>query len=231
MLGAAPKKSPPARPGILLLGGNGQLGSALAGALAPLGDLKVITRAEADLGDPGAHRRLGPLLPDNPRLIVNAAAYTKVDLAETERKAAEAVNALAPASLAHLAKERGALLIHFSTDYVYDGRSESPYTEESETGPLNQYGATKLEGDRLVMESGARHVILRTSWVYGPAGHNFPHTILRLAKTEKTLEMNAAQRGAPTSTELLSAAVSLIAFEHLFTDKKPSGLFHLTAGG
>ncbi|MDR2198350.1 MAG: dTDP-4-dehydrorhamnose reductase [Deltaproteobacteria bacterium] len=220
-----------ARPSVLLLGGGGQLGRVLAAPLSALGELTVTTRDDLDLAADDFEERLRSLAPKKLKLIVNAAAYTKVDQAESDREKAFRVNARAPALLAKLARERDAALVHYSTDYVYSGDKDSPYQEDDPTGPLNHYGKTKLEGDLQVMDSGARFVILRTSWVYGLIGNNFPHTVLRLAREKETLEMDASQRGAPTSVELLNDFTAFISAGILHHGKDYRGLFHLSSSG
>jgi dTDP-4-dehydrorhamnose reductase len=191
----------------------------------------TLTRKEIDLEDPGFAARLEALAPKDLSAIVNAAAYTKVDLAESDRENARRANALAPEAMARLALRRGAFLIHYSTDYVYPGDKDGPYLEGDPTGPLNWYGETKLQGDQAVMASGAGHVILRTSWVYGLGGKNFPHTILGLARGRDSLEMDAAQTGSPTGVGLLASVSALIAQGNIHEGKGYQGLFHLCPGG
>jgi dTDP-4-dehydrorhamnose reductase len=160
-----------------------------------------------------------------PEVIVNAAAYTAVDKAETERDLAFAVNATAPRVLAEEAKRIGALLVHYSTDYVFDGGKADPYVEEDATRPINAYGASKLAGEQAIQASGCRHLILRTSWVYGPRGKNFYLTMLRLAKERSELKVVDDQRGVPTSSlEIARATATLL-------DKGAQGLYHMTAAG
>ncbi|MDR2405980.1 MAG: dTDP-4-dehydrorhamnose reductase [Deltaproteobacteria bacterium] len=218
-------------PGILLLGGDGQLGRELGGSLPSLGNLVVLTRNDVDLESPNLESQLEERLPPSLKIIVNAAAYTKVDLAQTQKTQSHLVNALAPQILASLAKKYNAKLIHFSTDYVYDGKKDSPYTESDPPSPLNVYGESKLKGDELIRETCPDHVILRTSWVYGLLGKNFPHTILALGRDRESLEMDDTQRGAPTSVELLSAVTCFIVSGSLYFAKNYQGLFHLTSSG
>jgi dTDP-4-dehydrorhamnose reductase len=199
--------------------------------LAHLGELTVLGRDQLDLTAPDLEGRLEKLAPVGLGAIVNAAAYTKVDLAETEREPASLANALAPGILATFAEKRGALFIHYSSDYVYPGDKESPYEENDPTGPLNWYGETKLAGDRAVMATDAQWVILRTSWVYGLGGNNFPHTILRAAEYTLRLDMDQSQRGSPTSTELLAAVTAHILGGAVSYGKAPKGLFHLCPRG
>ena len=208
---------------ILLTGRDGQVGSALGRALAPLGEVIALARAELDLGDADAIRRV--VRAANPDTIVNAAAYTAVDKAESEREAAFAVNAVAPGVLAEEAKRNGALLAHYSTDYVFDGTKPSPYVEEDTPDPINVYGASKLAGEQAVAASGCRYLILRTSWVYGPRGRNFPLTMLRLARERPELRVVDDQVGAPTSSLAIARATAQAL--------RPGahGLYHLSAAG
>jgi len=163
-------------------------------------------------------------------VIVNAAAYTAVDRAESDEAAARAVNATAPALLAAEARKAGALLVHYSTDYVFDGTKGSPYVETDPTAPINAYGRTKLEGERAIAASGCDHLILRTSWVYAPHGANFMLTMLRLAATRPELRIVADQRGAPTSTRQLARA-TLELLSNLERTRASSGIYHATAAG
>jgi dTDP-4-dehydrorhamnose reductase len=199
---------------ILLTGRNGQVGWELQKALAPLGELTALGRAELDLRDAGRIREA--VRASNADAIVNAAAYTAVDKAESEREAAFAVNATAPGVLAEEAKRSGALLVHYSTDYVFDGEKPAPYVEEDAPNPINVYGASKLAGERAIAASGCRHLILRTSWVYGPRGANFYLAMLRLADD---------QEGAPTSSLAIARATAQLL--------RPGahGLYHLSAAG
>lgn len=217
---------------ILLLGADGQLGWELRRALLPLGAVQACGRAEADLSDPAGLRDL--LERTRPGVIVNAAAYTAVDRAETDAATARAVNTDAPGLLAAWAAARGAWLVHYSTDYVFDGSLDRPYREDDATAPLGVYGATKLAGEQAVRASGARHLILRTSWVYAARGGNFARTMLRLAAERDSLRVVADQIGAPTSAELI-ADVSALALHRLRLDpgfgERCSGLYHLSAAG
>jgi dTDP-4-dehydrorhamnose reductase len=208
---------------ILLTGADGQVGWELRRTLAPLGEVQALRRAELDLGDADAIRRV--VRAANPDTIVNAAAYTAVDRAESERDAAFAVNATAPGVLAEAAKKGSALFVHYSTDYVFDGTKPAPYVEEDTPNPINVYGASKLEGERVIAASGCRYLILRTSWVYGPRGSNFMLTMLRLAKERPELRVVDDQVGAPTSSlEIARATATLLA-------KGALGLYHMTATG
>lgn len=192
----------------LLLGGNGQLGTALKERLAGDADLLVATRADCDLSDPAGVAEF--VQSASPDVIVNAAAYTAVDLAETERDAAFATNADSVGELAKAAANLNALLVHYSTDYVFDGSSTTPYLEDGPVAPANTYGASKLAGEEAIRSIGCRHLILRTAWVYGPVGKNFFLTILRLAAERQELGIVADQIGCPTSTLWLADATAQI---------------------
>ena len=208
---------------ILLTGATGQVGWELRKTLAPLGEVKVFDRFGLDLAD--APVLVATVRALQPAVIVNAAAYTAVDKAEAERDTAFAVNATAPRVLAEEAKRIGALLVHYSTDYVFDGEKASPYVEEDAPHPISAYGESKLAGEQAILKSGCRHLILRTSWVYGPRGKNFYLTMLRLAKERPELRVVDDQVGAPTSSlEIARATAQLI-------EKRAQGLYHMTAGG
>ncbi|HEX6632238.1 MAG TPA: dTDP-4-dehydrorhamnose reductase [Gemmatimonadaceae bacterium] len=191
-----------AAPVILLTGADGQVGWELRRALAPLGRVAAVRRADADLADEGALRAL--VREVRPAAVVNAAAYTAVDRAETERALAFAVNGAAPGVLAEEAARLGVPIVHYSTDYVFDGGKGAPYTEDDPVSPLGAYGESKLAGDRAVMASGAPHLILRTSWVYAARGRNFLRTMLRLAHEREELRVVADQRGVPTPARLIA---------------------------
>lgn len=210
---------------ILLLGRRGQVGSALEGLLAPLGEVLAADRAELDMAAPGEVREI--VRRANPELIVNAAAYTAVDRAEGEREAAFAVNAMAAGVLAEEARKRGALLVHYSTDYVYDGAKAGAYLEDDAPGPINAYGESKLAGDRAIAASGCRHFIFRTSWVYGARGSNFLLTILRVARERPELRVVDDQRGAPTS----AAAIAEATVRALAKPDAAPGIYHMSAAG
>ncbi|MDR0674598.1 MAG: dTDP-4-dehydrorhamnose reductase [Zoogloeaceae bacterium] len=215
---------------ILLLGGKGQLGCALRRALAPLGTLLALDRQSLDLTDSGALRRR--IAECRPRIIVNAAAYTAVDKAETEVEAARAVNAVAPGVLGEAAAAIGALVVHYSTDYVFDGAARGAYREEDAPNPLNVYGETKLAGERALEASGARHLIFRTSWVLGAEGGNFARTILRLAAERETLDVVDDQVGAPTSADLIAGTTARVLRRYRQeAEDFPFGRYHLTAAG
>ncbi|WP_409313965.1 dTDP-4-dehydrorhamnose reductase [Pseudomonas putida] len=217
---------------VLLLGANGQVGWELQRALAPLCTLTVCNRQDADLTNPVALESLiERILPD---VIVNAGAYTAVDKAESDVANARRVNADAVATLARAASKAGAWFVHYSTDYVFDGHGTEPFVESSPTGPLGVYGQTKLEGEDAIRQSGCHHLILRTSWVYAARGHNFPKTMLRLAKEREALNVVADQLGAPTSAELI-ADVTALMLQRLAQDAElastASGTYHLVASG
>lgn len=215
----------------LLTGKNGQVGFELQRALAPLGEVVAVDHTECDLADPGAVRRL--VAATRPRIIVNPAAYTAVDRAESERDLAYAVNAAAPGVLGEEARRLGALVIHYSTDYIFDGAKDGWYTEEDAPNPQSTYGATKLAGERALRESGADSLIFRTSWVFGAHGGNFAKTMLRLSGERDELKVVADQRGAPTSASLLADVTAQIVARYLREgrDSFPFGVYHLVAGG
>jgi dTDP-4-dehydrorhamnose reductase len=210
---------------ILLTGKNGQVGWELARTLPALGEVFATDRSTLDLANVDQIRRV--VREVKPDVIVNAAAYTAVDKAEAEREVAMRINGLALGTLADEAKRLGALLVHYSTDYVFDGEKGAPYVEQDQPRPLSVYGETKLAGERAIKASGCRHVILRTSWVYSHRGHNFLLTILRLAREGKPLRVVDDQRGAPTAARDL-AAVSTAMLGRKVT---PEGMYHATAAG
>lgn len=212
---------------ILLLGGQGQIGYELGRSLAPLGELLIPHRKEFDLEGPF----LGTSLPwQDIRVIINCAAYTAVDLAQKEQERALIINAKAPGLLAQKARESGALLVHYSTDYVFDGHKVGPYTESDKPGPLNIYGKTKLEGERALETSGCRYLLLRTSWVYSTRRKNFVKTIASLAKGKKELRVVNDQVGIPTSAEFI-ADISAHLVRELMDQDHPGGLYHLSPRG
>jgi len=213
---------------ILLTGKHGQVGSALLRVLGRAGEVIAWGRSDLDLLDlksiPEKMRKL------RPAVIVNAAAYTAVDRAERERELAFAVNAEAVRALAAEARKLDALLVHFSTDYVFDGEKATPYVESDAPNPINVYGASKLAGERAIAESGCRHVIFRTGWVYSASGRNFVRAILAAAREKPELHVVNDQRGAPTAADAIAEAVAkIIASNGLKT--LASGLYHLSAGG
>lgn len=217
---------------ILLLGKDGQVGWELQRALAPLGELRACGRAEADFSDPESLRVLVRAFA--PDIIVNAAAYTAVDKAESDEAAAHTCNAVAPGVLAEEAAACGAWLVHYSTDYVFDGSKEGAWVETDAVNPLSVYGRTKYEGEARIRTSGARYLILRTSWVFASHGGNFAKTMLRLAKERETLNVVADQYGAPTGAELLADATALALHRISFLGgdaRSLSGTYHLAASG
>nr|VFJ49610.1 MAG: dTDP-4-dehydrorhamnose reductase [Candidatus Kentron sp. DK] len=215
---------------ILLTGKNGQVGRELQRTLAPLGEVVAVGRADCDLARPDEIRSL--VRGVEPDVIVNPAAYTAVDRAETEKESAFAVNGVAPGILGEEAAGLSALVVHYSTDYVFDGEKATPYTEDDIPNPLNVYGASKLAGERALRESGADHLILRTGWVFGAHGNNFPKTILRLAGEKASLNVVADQFGAPTSAALIAEVTGRILRRYRQADREaPTGVYHLVAGG
>ena len=216
---------------ILLTGKHGQVGFELQRALAPLGEVCAVDYAECDLADASALCELVRSV--KPDLIINAAAYTAVDKAEAEPESARAVNAVVPGVLGEEAAKRGAWVVHYSTDYVFDGTKPDAYTEDDPTNPLSVYGRTKRDGEIALAASGARHLIFRTSWVVGAHGSNFAKTILRLALEREHLDVVADQYGAPTSAALLADVTAhLVRQRQREGDENFSyGLYHLVAGG
>ena len=213
---------------ILLTGRNGQVGWELERALPALGEVIATDRSTLDLADPDAIRRV--VREAKPQVIVNAAAYTAVDRAESERELAQTLNARAPGVLAEEARRIDALLVHYSTDYVFDGKEDRPYVEEDEPCPLNVYGRTKLSGEAAIGASGVQHVILRTSWVYGPRGRNFVLTVLRKARAGEALRVVNDQVGAPTSSPMIAGA-TVHTIERVLADRSLCGLYHMTSAG
>lgn len=217
---------------ILLLGKNGQVGWELQRALSPLGELRACDRTEANLDDPESLRHL--VREYAPNVIVNAAAYTAVDKAESDTESAHRVNTQSLAVLAEETKKLNGWLIHYSTDYVFDGRKESAYVENDATAPLSVYGQTKRDGELVISASGCKHLIFRTSWVFASRGGNFAKTMLRLAAERESLNVVADQFGAPTSAELI-ADVTTLAIYRLQHDttlaSHASGIYHLVASG
>lgn len=216
---------------ILVTGRNGQVGWELLRTLAPLGEVVAPARAQLDLASPDSI--VAALRDIRPGLIVNAAAYTAVDKAESEPDLAMAINGTAPGILAEEGGRLGAALIHYSTDYVFDGAAARPYTEQDEANPLNVYGRTKLAGERAVAAAGAPHLILRTSWVYGARGRNFLLTMLKLAQERDELKIVADQTGAPTWSRLIAEATAQIVAQGSHSGRLlgESGIYHLTAAG
>ncbi len=217
---------------ILLLGKNGQVGWELQRSLAPLGELIALdSRSTAYCGDlthlAGLADTVDTIMPD---VIVNAAAHTAVDKAESEADLARTVNALAPGVLAEAAQRCGAWLVQYSTDYVFDGSGDQPWLETDATGPLSVYGRTKLEGEQRIVAACEKHLIFRTSWVYAARGGNFAKTMLRLAQARDRLTVINDQFGAPTGADLL-ADVTAHAIRSAVTQPQLAGLYHLAAAG
>lgn len=213
---------------ILLLGKDGQVGWELQRALAPLGLLTALNRRECDLAE--AAQVQAVLEQYEPEVIVNAAAYTAVDQAESDQALARRINVDAVAELARYAREMGSLLVHYSTDYVFDGTKPEAYVEDDITNPLSVYGQTKLDGENRIRDALCRHLIFRTSWVYAARGGNFARTMLRLASERTALSVIDDQIGAPTSAELI-ADVTAHALRDVLSGRAPGGTYHLAAAG
>ncbi|MDH0758672.1 dTDP-4-dehydrorhamnose reductase [Pseudomonas juntendi] len=222
---------------ILLLGKNGQVGWELQRALSVLGEVVALDRhlaatpygeIKGDLSDLESLRTA--IRAVSPQAIVNAAAYTAVDKAESERDTAHLVNSLASQVMAEEAKRLDAWLVHYSTDYVFDGTGTTPWKETDSVAPVNFYGATKLEGEQLIQASGCKHLIFRTSWVYAARGNNFAKTMLRLAKERAALNVIADQVGVPTGADLL-ADVAVAALQQAWHKAELSGIYHLVPAG
>lgn len=220
---------------ILLTGKNGQVGWELQRTLAPVGQVIALDVDELDLGDQDAIRQAVRSI--KPDIIVNPAAYTAVDKAESEPDLAMAINGVAPGILAEEARKLGALLVHYSTDYIFDGRKDAPYVEADAPNPLSVYGNTKLAGEQAIRASGADHLIFRTSWVYGARGRNFLLTMLRLARERGELRVVDDQIGAPTWCRSLGEITALVLAQLYAPDankeavRSVSGTYHLTSSG
>ena len=223
------------KPLILLTGKNGQVGGELLRLLPQLGEVVALDRDQLDLSNPTDIRRI--IREVRPQLIVNAAAYTAVDQAETDETTARAINADAPGIMAEEAKRIDTALIHYSTDYVFDGTKKAPYNEADSANPINVYGKTKLAGEQAIQSSGVPHLIFRTGWVYATRGRNFLLTILRLATERVELRIVSDQVGAPTCASELAAATAKILTRMLRTNdgallfSKVSGTYHMSAAG
>jgi dTDP-4-dehydrorhamnose reductase len=223
------------KPVILLTGKNGQVGGELLRILPQLGEVVAPGREQLDLSKPGDIRRT--ILDVRPQLIVNAAAYTAVDQAETDQATAQAINQEAPGLMAVEAKKIGAILLHYSTDYVFDGTKKAPYDEEDSANPINIYGKTKLGGEQAIRSSGVPHLIFRTAWVYATHGRNFLLTIVRLATEREELRIVSDQVGAPTcAADLAASTCKILAAiskrnrgQFVFTEA--SGTYHMSAAG
>jgi dTDP-4-dehydrorhamnose reductase len=217
---------------ILLTGATGQVGWELARTLLPIGEVIEVDRSQADLADLNALRAI--IQRHNPNIIVNPAAYTAVDKAETEQELAFLINSKAPGVMAEEAKKIGALLIHYSTDYVFDGTQSSPYTEDDSTNSVNVYGQSKLAGEQAIQSVACDYLILRTSWVYAGRGNNFLKTILRLAAEREELKIVADQIGSPTWARLIAEATAHIVRQAIFekqANQFNSNIYHLTSSG
>ena len=216
---------------ILLIGKHGQVAWELQRTLAPLGDVLAVGRSDLDLADVVAVRKLVAEL--HPELVVNAAAYTAVDKAESEKELCHQINAALPGVLAEEAKKLGALLVHYSTDYVFDGTKKTPYVENDVTNPLGSYGASKLAGEKAVVATGADHLIFRLCWVYGVRGQNFMLTMQRLAREREKLRVVRDQVGCPTWARMIAEATAPAIRQVLAAKDRAmySGIYHLAASG
>lgn len=214
---------------ILLVGKNGQVGWELQRTLATLGAVIAVDRQTMDLANPDSIRQVIQTI--RPDWIVNAAAYTAVDKAESEPDLAMAINGIAPGIMAEEAKRLGAAMVHYSTDYVFDGTKAAPYTEEDSPNPLNVYGKTKLAGDQAIRATGIPHLIFRVSWVYGLRGKNFLRTILRLAKERDELKIVDDQVGAPTWSRMIAEATGQVLSQCFSPLTMKSGVYNLAASG
>jgi dTDP-4-dehydrorhamnose reductase len=212
----------------LLLGRNGMLGRALSPVLPQLGDVVALGRDEANFEDAAALSEL--IKREEPDFIINAAAYTAVDAAEDDRDLAFRINAEAVGAIGEAARSIAAFVVHYSTDFVFDGRSATPYTEGDRPNPLGVYGQSKLAGEVALRRSGAVHLILRVSWTYADRGKNFPLAILKLAKTRDTIDVVADEVGGATSTLLLADA-TVAALRQIVDNRGLGGLYHLAASG
>jgi dTDP-4-dehydrorhamnose reductase len=210
---------------ILLFGKTGQVGTQFVRQAGHLGEVQAADRAACDLTNPASVRKF--VLRSAPDCVVNAAAYTAVDKAESDQATCFAVNAAAPAAMAEAATQLGIPLVHYSTDYVFNGEKTGAYTEEDSTDPLGAYGRSKLEGEQLIAAQGGQFLVLRTSWVYGAEGQNFLRTMLRLGAERPELRIVSDQFGSPTSSVAIAQATVRI----IKTKSFPSGIYNMTAGG
>jgi len=223
----------PAERTILIIGKNGQIGWELCRTMSTLGNIVALDYPEVDLANPDS--LISTIRSVKPSLIINAAAYTAVDKAESEPDLAMTVNGIAPGIIAEEAKRLGAPLVHYSTDYVYDGTKQEPYVEDDATAPLNVYGHTKLVGDEAIQAVGVHHFILRTSWIYGWRGHNFLVTMLRLAREQEEIQVVDDQVGTPNCSRDIAEATGHVVRlgvkggTEYFAEH--SGIYHLTASG
>lgn len=218
---------------IVLIGKNGQLGWEFQQILPAFGKMIALGRADLDVSDPHAIQET--LLALQPNLIINTSAYTEVDLAETQRELAEKVNALAPASMAEAARKLGAVFIHYSTDYVFDGKASQPYTEQALTNPLNVYGSSKLLGEAHIQQAGDAYLILRTSWVYSLRGNSFVNKVLGWSRKNKSLKIVSDQIGCPTWARMLAELTCQAVFNNggdlLNSLRARRGIYHLAGSG
>jgi dTDP-4-dehydrorhamnose reductase len=218
-------------PRLLVIGKIGQVGWELRRTLAPLGSLVCVDFPEIDLTDPASIRKW--VRETSPSVVINAAAYTAVDKAETESDRCNKINGVAPSILAEEAKRIGALLVHYSTDYVYDGSKSQPYVETDGPSPLSAYGHSKLAGDQAIIASGVPHLIFRLCWVYGARGQNFMLTVMRLAREREKLRIVSDQFGCPTWSRMIAETTAL-ALKQVLASASPAqftGIYHLAASG
>ena len=213
---------------LVLFGSGGQVGRALAPLLGELGTVAAFDHKTADFEQPATLAAI--IDSERPDVVVNAAAYTAVDAAEDDSARAHLVNGEAVRHIADAARRRGALVVHYSTDFVFDGRADHPYRETDTTNPLSVYGASKLGGDQALAASGADHLIFRVTWNYSPEGKNFPLAILRLAKARDALDVVSDEIGAATAADLIARA-TVEALHQTLADRGKTGLYHLTASG
>lgn len=214
---------------ILLLGRHGQVGSELETPLAGLGNLVALGHADLDLADPAAIT--ATLARVRPHIVVNAAAYTNVDQAESQRDQAMAVNCHGPAAIARHLKISGGMLVHYSTDFIFDGTRHTPYREDDAPNPVNAYGATKLAGEQAIIASGVKHLILRTSWVYSARGSNFVTTMRNLARTRRELHVVNDQTGSPTWARTIARVTRDVLERRTRNPALCHGVYHLASGG